>query len=140
MTGATIISSAMNKNFTDFEEGMTKAQQLASERSGKENKAKQEIYSDYSESPNTKATYLEFLAGCTEKLNVQMKSGSATKLDECPLSALHLLASCYFRCLQSTLSAKSSIPPSTIREMLYFLAALPYSPNYDSLNSHFKSF
>ncbi|GIX62988.1 uncharacterized protein BcabD6B2_24230 [Babesia caballi] len=142
--GHNIVQTAMTtKHFKDFEEGMTKAQGTASTRASREKKKKQELYSDSSESPNTKPTYLEFLVGCNEKLNDNMKSGSASKFDECPLSALHMLASCYFRCMQSKISATSSRPPSTIREMLYFLAALPYSPNYDSLkkhiSNHFKS-
>ncbi|GIX66045.1 variant erythrocyte surface antigen-1 family protein [Babesia caballi] len=141
MKGSQIVSSALNKNFTDFSEGMSKAQAAASARSGKEKQAKEAIYPNAQPSPQPQnnPTYLEFLTGCNEKLNFQMKSGSATKFDECPLSALHLLGSWYFRYQQSKREATLSRPPSTIREMLYFLAALPYSPNYDSLNTHIRN-
>ncbi|GIX61585.1 extracellular matrix-binding ebh [Babesia caballi] len=139
-TGHNIVQTAMNKNFTDFSEGMNKAQQTASERSRREEAAKKEIYSSAtSRNQNNNPTYLEFLAGCKEKLNLQMKSGGAANIANHSLSALHLLASCYFRCQQSKRDTASSRSPSTIREMLYFLAALPYSPNYDSLNTHISN-
>ncbi|GIX65995.1 variant erythrocyte surface antigen-1 family protein [Babesia caballi] len=138
--GHNIIQTAMNKNFTDFSEGMTRGQQLASERSRREEAAKKEIYASASDDTNTNPTYPEFLAGCNQKLNVQMKSRSAANFEDRPLSVLHLLASCYFRCQQSKRDTASSRSPSTIREMLYFLAALPYSPNYGSLGSHISNY
>ncbi|GIX62462.1 variant erythrocyte surface antigen-1 family protein [Babesia caballi] len=54
----------------------------------------------------------------------------------CPLSALFYGASCYFQCLQIK-NAKSAVgAPKTIREMLYFLAALQFSSAYYELNEH----
>ncbi|GIX63605.1 variant erythrocyte surface antigen-1 family protein [Babesia caballi] len=140
MKGSQIVSSALNQNFTDFSDGMNKAQKEAQTRFEKEKATKQKVYSSAtSTSQNSNPTYLEFRAGCNEKLNEKIKSGSASNFNDYPLSALHLLASCYFRCQQSKRDATSSRPPSTIREMLYFLAALPYSPNYDSLNAHISN-
>ncbi|GIX65017.1 variant erythrocyte surface antigen-1 family protein [Babesia caballi] len=146
-TGQNIVQTAMNVKFEDFSGGMSKAQAAARTRAGKENQAKQKLYSNThpAPQPQNNPTYAEFLAGCSEKLNdkINTASSSLTELGSHSLSALHLLASCYFRCQQSKLSATSSRPPSTIREMLYFLAALPYSPNYDAfdtyISDHFKS-
>ncbi|GIX64522.1 extracellular matrix-binding ebh [Babesia caballi] len=140
-TGQNIIQTAMTtKHFKDFSEGMNKAQTTATERASKETTAKQDLYSSAtSTNQNSNPTYSEFLAGCNEKLNERIKLERSANFNDCPLSALHLLASCYFRCMQSKIDAVSSRPPSTIREMLYFLAALPYSPNYDSLNTHISN-
>ncbi|GIX64815.1 extracellular matrix-binding ebh [Babesia caballi] len=55
---------------------------------------------------------------------------------ECPLSALYHGASCYFRCQQITNAKSASGAPKTIREMLYFLAALQFSSAYDEMEGH----
>ncbi|GIX64793.1 uncharacterized protein BcabD6B2_42280 [Babesia caballi] len=55
---------------------------------------------------------------------------------ECPLSALYHGASCYFRCQQITTTKSAGGTPKTIREMLYFLAALPFSLSYEGLIGH----
>ncbi|GIX62311.1 variant erythrocyte surface antigen-1 family protein [Babesia caballi] len=142
-TGNTIISNAMTtKHFKDFNEGMTKAQGTARTTAEKEKKMKNGIYPNAhpAPQPQTNPTYPEFLTGCNEKLNEKTRLGSASNFNDYPLSALHLLASSYFRYQQSKREATSSRPPSTIREMLYFLAALPYSPSYDSLDSHISNY
>ncbi|GIX64678.1 variant erythrocyte surface antigen-1 family protein [Babesia caballi] len=142
MTGDKIVQTAMNGKFQDFAEGMTTAQQTAKTRAGKEDAAKKNIYMDAQFQVNQNPTYLEFIAGCNEKLNDKIKTASnpSSDLANHSLSALHLLASWYFRSMQSKSNAVSSRPPFTIREMLYFLAALPYSPNDDSLDSHISNY
>ncbi|GIX63236.1 uncharacterized protein BcabD6B2_26710 [Babesia caballi] len=53
-----------------------------------------------------------------------------------PLSVLFYGASCYFRCQQIKHAKLEPKSPSTIREMLYFLAPLPYASVYDELENH----
>ncbi|GIX62831.1 variant erythrocyte surface antigen-1 family protein [Babesia caballi] len=139
-TGHNIVQTAMNKNFTDFSEGMTRGQQLASERSRREGAAKKEIYASASDDTNTNPTYPEFLAGCGTALNEKIASGRSANFDDRPLSALHMLASCYFRYQQSKRDTASSRPPSTIREMLYFLAALPFTSQFGELDSYISNY
>ncbi|GIX64789.1 uncharacterized protein BcabD6B2_42240 [Babesia caballi] len=55
---------------------------------------------------------------------------------ECPLSALYHGASCYFRCQQITTTKSAGGTPKTIREMLYFIAALQFSPQYDAFDKY----
>ncbi|GIX61393.1 variant erythrocyte surface antigen-1 family protein [Babesia caballi] len=84
-------------------------------------------------------SYPQFLKELQENAR-QKLTGSST--ENCPLSALYYCASCYFTCKQSQINAPTK-SPSTIREMLYFLAALPFSPSYDEfdtyLTNHFKT-
>ncbi|GIX63380.1 variant erythrocyte surface antigen-1 family protein [Babesia caballi] len=76
-------------------------------------------------------TYASF----TEKLLGLVNSGD-NLTSNCPLSALFYGASYYFR-YQQTTNAKSAVSaPKTIREMLYFLAAMPFSLAYDEINGH----
>ncbi|GIX65013.1 uncharacterized protein BcabD6B2_44480 [Babesia caballi] len=72
----------------------------------------------------------------TKKLQEKVTTNGNHLPTDCPLSALLYGASCYFRYQQIT-NAKSAVrAPKTIREMLYFLAALPYSSAYDEINGH----
>ncbi|GIX63939.1 variant erythrocyte surface antigen-1 family protein [Babesia caballi] len=80
--------------------------------------------------PNT--SYPQFLKELHGNAK-QKLTGSST--ENCPLSALYYCASCYFTCKQAQIAAPNK-PPSTIREMLYFLAALPFSLSYEGLIGH----
>ncbi|GIX63405.1 variant erythrocyte surface antigen-1 family protein [Babesia caballi] len=64
-------------------------------------------------------------------------------LNQHPLSSLHLLASTYFTHKQSKADSPPTGSPKSIREMLYFLAALPFSSVYDAFDTyitdHFKT-
>ncbi|GIX62163.1 variant erythrocyte surface antigen-1 family protein [Babesia caballi] len=66
-----------------------------------------------------------------ENFNGQTNSSDA-------LRALYYCASYYFTYTHSTISAPTK-SPSTIREMLYFLAALPFTPEYGDLEKHIDS-
>ncbi|GIX64863.1 variant erythrocyte surface antigen-1 family protein [Babesia caballi] len=59
------------------------------------------------------------------------------------LSGLYILCTSYFQCQQIKSAEKASRSPQTIREMLYFLAALQFSPQYDAFDryvtSHFRT-
>ncbi|GIX61123.1 extracellular matrix-binding ebh [Babesia caballi] len=140
-------------NLQDFSEAMNTAKQAAQERSAKEETARTTlgIGKPFAPDPrtgettkpvsvNNKPTYPEYLhelcgKWCKEPFIF-------TPSDDKPLSALYYVSYLYFKGKQSALSADSNFkprPPSTIREMLYFLAALPFSPSYDRLNSHISS-
>ncbi|GIX61332.1 uncharacterized protein BcabD6B2_07670 [Babesia caballi] len=78
-------------------------------------------------------TYASF----NEKLQKNVTNESHQDLpSKCPLSALFHGASCYFRCQQITTTKSAVRAPKTIREVLYFLAALQFSSAYDELNNH----
>ncbi|GIX61403.1 variant erythrocyte surface antigen-1 family protein [Babesia caballi] len=55
-----------------------------------------------------------------------------------PLSTLYLGASAYFT-YQHTKNTAQAKPPTTIREMLYFLSGLQFSPHYSDLQKHIDS-
>ncbi|GIX65934.1 variant erythrocyte surface antigen-1 family protein [Babesia caballi] len=80
----------------------------------------------------TESPYASF----TTKLHDNAKQKLSNAATECPLSALYHGASYYFRCQQIT-NAKSAVgAPKTIREMLYFIAALQFSPQYDAFDGY----
>ncbi|GIX64240.1 ribosome-binding protein 1, putative [Babesia caballi] len=64
------------------------------------------------------------------------KVSSQDSYTGCPLSAMFYGASCYFRYQQIKCAKPTAKSPSTIREMLYFLAALPYTAVYDELENY----
>ncbi|GIX63474.1 uncharacterized protein BcabD6B2_29090 [Babesia caballi] len=90
----------------------------------------------------------EFTKGMAESFSPFPYASFATKLREkvrengdnlsstCPLSALFYGASYYFRCQQITTVNIAVHAPKTIREMLYFLAALQFSSAYENINGH----
>ncbi|GIX61323.1 variant erythrocyte surface antigen-1 family protein [Babesia caballi] len=58
-----------------------------------------------------------------------------TDIQNIPLSALYFCASVYFKCCQSKNAAQTR-RPSSIRDILYWLASLQFSPHYYSLETH----
>ncbi|GIX61094.1 variant erythrocyte surface antigen-1 family protein [Babesia caballi] len=112
--GAHIAESALNK-FTELQQGMTKATSSSS------------------------FPYASFAAELRKKVG----QNSGQLADSCPLSALFYGASCYFRCQQFKNAKLAGGTPKTIREMLYFLAALQFSPQYGAFDgyvtSHFRT-
>ncbi|GIX66232.1 variant erythrocyte surface antigen-1 family protein [Babesia caballi] len=75
---------------------------------------------------DSNSPYVKF----TEKLQANVRGNSSNLSTECPLSALLYGASCYFRYQQIKNAKEASKSPKTIREMLYFLAAFQFSPQY----------
>ncbi|GIX61992.1 variant erythrocyte surface antigen-1 family protein [Babesia caballi] len=113
--GAHIADSALKK-FSEFQQGMSEAQSSSS--------------------------YASFTKELMKK--VEQNSGDEQGISStCPLSALFYGASCYFRYQQMSTAKSAGGAPKTIREMLYFLAALQFSPQYDAFDgyvtSHFKT-
>ncbi|GIX64773.1 variant erythrocyte surface antigen-1 family protein [Babesia caballi] len=74
-------------------------------------------------------------ASFNEKLMGLVNSGTNLP-NTCPLSALFYGASCYFRYQQIATTKHAVGAPKTIREMLYFLAALQFSPQYDEFDGY----
>ncbi|GIX66430.1 variant erythrocyte surface antigen-1 family protein [Babesia caballi] len=84
---------------------------------------------------NSNNPYVKF----TEELREKVRGNSSNLSTDCPLSALFYGASCYFR-YQHITNAKIAVrAPKTIREMLYFLAALQFSSAYDEIDRHIAS-
>ncbi|GIX64338.1 variant erythrocyte surface antigen-1 family protein [Babesia caballi] len=105
--GAHIAESAL-KGFSEFSQGMSGAS---------------------SSSPFTYSTF-------TKELQTKVGQNADHLSTECPLSALFYGASYYFRCQHIKNAKEASKSPKTIREMLYFLAALQFSPQYDAFDSY----
>ncbi|GIX66038.1 variant erythrocyte surface antigen-1 family protein [Babesia caballi] len=82
-----------------------------------------------SPSPFTYSTF-------TKELQDKVTTNGNQLYSNCPLSALYHGASCYFRCQQITNAKSAAGAPQTIREMLYFLAALQFSPQYDAFDGY----
>ncbi|GIX64722.1 variant erythrocyte surface antigen-1 family protein [Babesia caballi] len=75
-------------------------------------------------------------ASFTNALMQEVTKHSSSLPSDCPLSALFYGASCYFRCQQMTNAKSAAGAPKTIREMLYFLAALQFSSAYEKINGY----
>ncbi|GIX62369.1 variant erythrocyte surface antigen-1 family protein [Babesia caballi] len=89
-------------------------------------------FSEFATAASSPFTYANF----TQKLQEKVTTDGRQLSDYCPLSALFYGASCYFRCDQIK-NAKSAVgAPKTIREMLYFLAALQFSPQYGAFDGY----
>ncbi|GIX60628.1 variant erythrocyte surface antigen-1 family protein [Babesia caballi] len=152
--GSQVVSDTMKDTyFKDFSTGLQEAKSKASERANKEDAARSilKIGTSYAPSQpitpvpaNQNPTYPEYLqALCGKWCN---GPSAFTPSNDNSLSALYYVAYLYFRGKQSALSNDPDFKPrrpSTIREMLYFLAALPFSPSYGALDTyisdHFKS-
>ncbi|GIX62842.1 extracellular matrix-binding ebh [Babesia caballi] len=130
--GSDVLSGAM-KTFADFKDGMNQAQTGATKRASAVTAAIRKIYTGAPADSNHKPTYPEFLGELQkrfpETLRQHTNKGNS-------LAALYYCALCYFKCQQQKNVTKAVKTPTTIREMLYYLAALPFSPNYDAFNTH----
>ncbi|KAG6440212.1 variant erythrocyte surface antigen-1 alpha subunit [Babesia bovis T2Bo] len=74
--------------------------------------------------------------------NADDSSTSDTNIHKCgALIKLYILSCAYFTGLQKKRSTQSNTPttPKTIREILYWLSALPYSPAYPLILEHGKN-
>ncbi|GIX62246.1 variant erythrocyte surface antigen-1 family protein [Babesia caballi] len=111
VTGTTL------KKFADLKDGMQKAQQVAQARASNGSSESSSALA----ATTAKVSYSEFLSALKQK-------GTESSADT-SLSALYYCASCYFKSFQIKNAKHAETSPSTIREMLYFLAALPFSPD-----------
>ncbi|GIX64814.1 variant erythrocyte surface antigen-1 family protein [Babesia caballi] len=107
MTGTSVVKNVMDKKFEEFKTAS----------SGKHS------YSDFLK--NFKSTGIE-----------TWQQGQQTASTDNYLSGLYILCSCYFQCQQITNAKSAAGAPQTIREMLYFLAALQFSPQYDAFDKY----
>ncbi|GIX62727.1 variant erythrocyte surface antigen-1 family protein [Babesia caballi] len=140
--GSQIFQDATQK-FQDFQQGMSKAKGVATERAGKESKVIAEFNLTRSGYPtDDNPTYPEFLKTLNEEASNNINGNITNHASTHPLSTLFQISRLYFAAKQTAiykLPEYKPRPPFTIREMLYFLAALPFSPLYDSLNEHISS-
>ncbi|GIX63231.1 variant erythrocyte surface antigen-1 family protein [Babesia caballi] len=115
MTGTIVVKNVMNARFPELQTAASATQHKS--------------YSDFLKSFRSKGE--------------QTWKGAPQISDTNYLSGLYILCSCYFQCQQIKSAEKTSRGPKTIREMLYFLAALQFSPQYDEFDryvtSHFKT-
>ncbi|GIX64104.1 variant erythrocyte surface antigen-1 family protein [Babesia caballi] len=102
-----------------------------------------DVFNDFDATSTAKPTYTAFLADLKKKLHENIKLGSSAKPAEYPITALFFVASSYFTCKQSNPVNPPSRSPQSIREILYFFSALPFSPAYAQIDSyitnHFKA-
>ncbi|GIX61595.1 variant erythrocyte surface antigen-1 family protein [Babesia caballi] len=82
-----------------------------------------------------KKSYSHFVG----ELKLQSKEKLISSNTDHSLSVLHYIGSLYFNGRQRQKTKEAKVSPTTIREMLYFLGALPFSPLYDSLSEHISS-
>ncbi|GIX61468.1 variant erythrocyte surface antigen-1 family protein [Babesia caballi] len=79
--------------------------------------------------PDTSSTYAGFLK------TIEPKSKNFDEIQNQSFSALFLCASAYFMCHQIKHAAQTR-HPSSIRDILYWLASLQFSPHYYSIEKH----
>ncbi|GIX60759.1 variant erythrocyte surface antigen-1 family protein [Babesia caballi] len=84
--------------------------------------------------PNT--SYPKFLSELHTKGKESLSSSNTTH----SLSMLHYIASLYFRAKQSDNAKDTRRFPTTIRQMLYFLAAFPYASVYENFDGYITTF
>ncbi|GIX61606.1 variant erythrocyte surface antigen-1 family protein [Babesia caballi] len=89
----------------------------------------------------SETSYAEFLQKLRE-VGIQEWKEQSQATSSHFLSGLYFLSQAYFQHKQSQMPKDAIKPPSTIRQMLYFLAALPYTAQFDELDAyitnHFK--
>ncbi|GIX62320.1 uncharacterized protein BcabD6B2_17550 [Babesia caballi] len=120
----------------NFKDGMNKAQTEATKRASAVTEARQKLDPSGKSPSNPKPTYPEFLKALNDNAETYLSSPNTQGNT---LAALYYCALCYFKCQQIKSSQNASTSPSSIREMLYFLAALQFSPQYEALDSYVTS-
>ncbi|GIX65238.1 variant erythrocyte surface antigen-1 family protein [Babesia caballi] len=85
----------------------------------------------------TSKPYPEFLTELTTSFNNAFTSSS--NLTNHTIPALYHVATLYFRHQHGRNTEKTRPPPSSIRDMLYWLSGLQFSPQYDSLQTQISS-
>ncbi|GIX66144.1 variant erythrocyte surface antigen-1 family protein [Babesia caballi] len=113
MTGTSVVRNVLDKKFPELQTAASATQHKS--------------YSDFLK--NFKSTGIETWRG---------RSSTVTTSNY--LSGLYILCSCYFQCQQITTANIAVRAPHTIREMLYFLAALQFSPQYDAFDRYVTAY
>ncbi|GIX63760.1 variant erythrocyte surface antigen-1 family protein [Babesia caballi] len=94
----------------------------------------------YGATSHSNSTYLVFLNAVRTQIHKKLKEGSGAKLEEHPIASLYFAAQNYFTLKQSNSFGQSTGSPKSIREMLYFLAALPFSPVYEEFDKYITEY
>ncbi|GIX64797.1 variant erythrocyte surface antigen-1 family protein [Babesia caballi] len=89
-------------------------------------------------SAKSEKSYAEFVKKLRENGVNQWKqeSSGSSATTSYFLSGIYFLSQAYFQHQQSQRAKEALKPPSTIRQMLYFLATLQFSPQYDAFDSY----
>ncbi|GIX61355.1 variant erythrocyte surface antigen-1 family protein [Babesia caballi] len=85
------------------------------------------------------STYLKFYNALRTQVYDKLKS-SSEELKNYPIAALYFAAQNYFTLRQSNSFGQSTGSPKSVREMLYFLAALPFSPVYEQFDKYITEY
>ncbi|GIX63001.1 extracellular matrix-binding ebh, putative [Babesia caballi] len=85
------------------------------------------------------ASHADILSELSKKLDEALKTPSTTTLNGHSLSALFYLCRCYFIGKQIINPATERRPPTSIREMLYWLSGLQFSPQYSDIQKQIDS-
>ncbi|GIX64666.1 variant erythrocyte surface antigen-1 family protein [Babesia caballi] len=155
IAGSGVVSAMTDDNFKDFKTALDQANTVATTRANSENAARTKLGIGQSYMPshmprkpftpvpaNNKPTYREFLHELRENGKENSGSSITTNAKHNSFSILFHISCLYFTAKQkrqSTDPAFKPRSPSTIREMLYFLAAFTYSTSYDTLNAHISN-
>ncbi|GIX61428.1 uncharacterized protein BcabD6B2_08630 [Babesia caballi] len=98
------------------------------------------VFDEKFEEFNTAATeqnsFSDFIKNFRSKGEQTWRGVSSSASTSNYLSGLYILFSCYFQCQQMTRVKSAFNAPKTIREMLYFLGALQFSPQYDGFDKY----
>ncbi|GIX62169.1 variant erythrocyte surface antigen-1 family protein [Babesia caballi] len=105
------------------------------------NTALQQFQKDfYGATSHSNSTYLVFLNVVKTQIHKKLKEGSGAKLEEHPIASLYFAAQNYFTHKQFSSSSQSTGSRKSIREMLYFIAALPFSPVYEEFDKYITEY
>ncbi|GIX61203.1 variant erythrocyte surface antigen-1 family protein [Babesia caballi] len=85
------------------------------------------------------STYLKFYNAVKTQVGDKLNSTS-DEIKNYPVAALYFAAQKYFALKQYNSSGQSTGSPKSVREMLYFLAALPFSPVYEQFDKYITSY
>ncbi|GIX61341.1 extracellular matrix-binding ebh [Babesia caballi] len=89
-------------------------------------------FNEFSTAANgSSPTYAQFLKNLKDKATDYVAAPTTN-----PLSALFYCSKVYLQCQHIKNAQLANGAPKTIREMLYFLAAMPYSTSYEGLEKH----
>ncbi|GIX65980.1 variant erythrocyte surface antigen-1 family protein [Babesia caballi] len=121
-------------NFYKYMVGMDYHRVILTEKRGTEvvSTALKEFRGDFNGAVTSSKSYAEFFTA------IYPWSRSGIDSNNHSLSTLYLGASAYFT-YKHTKNIAQAKPPTTIREMLYFLSALQFSPHYSYLQKHIDS-
>ncbi|GIX61956.1 variant erythrocyte surface antigen-1 family protein [Babesia caballi] len=92
-------------------------------------------FAEFSTAASSGQSYADFLKKFRSNCLQKWQGASTSATDSNFLSGLYLCSTSYFR-HQHQKNAAQARPPSSIREMLYWLSGLQFAPGYSELEKH----